>query len=324
MLYPLKFKPIFKEKIWGGKRLKTLFNKDFSPLPNCGESWELSGEKENLSVVENGFLAGNNISELIEIYMGELVGERVFENYGTAFPLLVKLLDTDSYLSIQVHPDDAYAMKHHRSPGKTEMWVVLDAQPGAEIITGFSQEVSKEQYTEYLNSGRLKEILNIEKATPGDVYYIPAGRIHAIGAGITLLEIQQSSDVTYRVYDWDRKDEKGNYRKLHTEQALEVLDFTTYDNYKTSYTLEENHVSELVKNPHFTTRMMEFTLEREIDYSFLDSFVIYSCIEGNCMINYSGGVEVMQAGNVVLIPAELKNITLTPQGKCKVVETYIG
>lgn len=324
MLYPLKFEPIYKDKVWGGNRLKTLFNKDFSPLPNCGESWELSGEKENLSVVENGFLAGNNISELIEIYMGELVGERVFEKYGTEFPLLIKLLDTDSYLSIQVHPDDDYAMKNHQSRGKTEMWIVLDAQPGAEIITGFNQEVTKEQYTEYLNTGRLKEILNIEIAAPGDVYYIPAGRIHAIGAGITLLEIQQSSDVTYRVYDWDRKDENGNYRDLHTEQALEVLDFKKYDSYKTPYTQVENQVSELVKKQHFTTRMMEFTKEREIDYAFLDSFVIYSCIEGNCMINYPGGVEVMQAGNVVLIPAELKNITLTPQGKCKVVETYIG
>lgn len=324
MLYPLKFKPIFKDKIWGGTRLKDLFNKDFQPLPNCGESWELSGVEGNLSVVTNGFLAGNNISELIEIYMGELVGEKVFETYGNEFPLLIKLLDTNSYLSIQVHPDDSYALKHHNSLGKTEMWVVVDAQPGAEIITGFNRDVPPEQYVEFLENGRLKEILNVEMAQPGDVFYIPAGRIHAIGAGITLLEIQQTSDVTYRVYDWDRKDENGNYRELHTQQAVEVLDFQKYDNYKTPYSLEKDTPTELVRSPYFTTRMMEFSKEREFDYSFVDSFVIFCCLQGNCMINYAGGVEVMQAGDTLLLPAELKSVTLTPQGTCKIVETYVA
>jgi len=324
MLYPLKFRPIFKHRIWGGTRLKELFNKDFSPLPNCGESWELSGVNENLSLVDNGFLAGNNISELIEIYMGDLVGDKVFEKYGNEFPLLIKLLDTSSFLSIQVHPDDTYAMKHHNSSGKTEMWIVIDAEEDSEIITGFNRDVDKETYLKYLNNNKLKEILNVEKARKGDVYFIPTGRIHAIGSGITLLEIQQTSDVTYRVYDWDRRDENGNYRELHTEQALEVLDFKKYDSYKTDYQLEKNQFTELVKTPFFTTRMMEFDMEREIDYGFLDSFVIYSCLEGNCMINYPGGVEIIQAGNIVLIPADLKSISLTPQGKCKIVESYIG
>jgi mannose-6-phosphate isomerase len=324
MLYPIKFKPIYKDKIWGGTRLKKLYNKDFSPLPNCGESWELSGVEGNISVIENGFLAGNTISEVIEIYMGELLGERVFEKYGHDFPLLVKLLDTNSFLSIQVHPDDTYAGQHHNSFGKTEMWIVLAAEPDTEIITGFNREVDQKTYVEYLEAGKLKEILNVEKAAAGDVYYIPAGRIHAIGSGITLLEIQQTSDVTYRVYDWDRPDENGKMRELHTAQALEVLDFKKYDTYKTPYSLVDNQVSELVSSPYFTTRMMEFTKEREIDYTFLDSFVLFCCLEGNCMIQYPGGVEVMQAGNVVLLPAEIKNITLIPQGKCKVVETYIG
>jgi mannose-6-phosphate isomerase len=324
MLYPIKFKPIYKDKIWGGTRLKDLFSKDFSPLPNCGESWELSGVDGNVSTVENGFLAGNTLAEIAEIYMGELLGERVFDMYGSEFPLLVKLLDTESYLSIQVHPDDVYAGKHHESLGKTEMWIVLDAQPDSEIITGFSREVTRETYVEYLESGRIREILNIEKATPGDVYFIPAGRIHAIGAGITLLEIQQTSDVTYRVYDWDRKDENGNYRDLHTEQAVEVLDYKKYDTYKTSYDLVKDKVTPLVECPYFTTRIMELTKEIEMDYNQIDSFVIYCCIEGNCMIGYPDGIEVMQAGTVVLIPAELKEITLTPQGKCRIVETYIG
>ena len=324
MLYPLKFRPIYKHRIWGGTRLKELFNKDFSPLPNCGESWELSGVNENLSVIENGFLTSNNISELIEIYMGDLVGDKVFEKYGSEFPLLIKLLDTSSFLSIQVHPDDTYAMKHHNSSGKTEMWIVIDAEEDSEIITGFNRDVDKETYLEYLNKNKLKEILNVEKARKGDVYFIPTGRIHAIGSGITLLEIQQTSDITYRVYDWDRKDENGNYRDLHTDQALEVLDFKKYDNYKTDYQLVKNQFTELVKTPYFTTRMMEFDKVREIDYGFLDSFVIYTCLEGMCMINYPGGVEVIQAGNVVLIPADLKSLSLTPQGNCKIVESYIG
>jgi mannose-6-phosphate isomerase len=324
MLYPLKFKPIFKERIWGGTRLRNLYNKDFSPLPNCGESWELSGVDGNVSIIENGFLAGNSLAEIVEIYMGELVGERVFEKYGIEFPLLIKLLDTDSYLSIQVHPDDSYAQKHHDSLGKTEMWIVLDAQPGAEIIAGFNREVNRESYIEHLESGRIKEILNVEKASPGDVFFIPAGRIHAIGAGITLLEIQQTSDLTYRVYDWDRKDENGNSRELHTQQAVEVLDFKAYNSYKTDYQLQPNQITQLAECPYFTTRILEFTKVKELDYTFIDSFVIYCCIEGNCVIGYADGVEVIQAGSVVLIPAELKYITLTPQGKCRIVETFIG
>jgi mannose-6-phosphate isomerase len=324
MLYPLKFQPIYKDKIWGGTRLKSLFNKDFSPLPNCGESWELSGVNENISVVSNGFLAGNSLNELIEIYMGELVGEKVYEQHGNEFPLLVKLLDTNSFLSIQVHPEDVYAAKHHNSFGKTEMWIVLDAGENSEIITGFNQEVTKEQYLHHLENKSLRDILNIEKAKKGDVYFIPAGRIHAIGADITLLEIQQTSDITYRVYDWDRKDEKGEYRELHTDQAMDVMDFKKYDQYRTDYDLKENQPAELVSCPYFTTRMLELSKQKEIDYVFVDSFVILSCIEGDCELTWSGGKEEIKAGELVLLPAEIKGITLTPKGKCKLVETYIS
>lgn len=293
-------------------------------MTNCGESWELSGVEGNESLVTNGFLEGNTISELVDIYMGELVGERVFDAYGLEFPLLVKLLDTNSYLSIQVHPDDAFALKHHDSFGKTEMWIVLDAQPGAEIIVGFNRDVTPEIYKEHLESGRLKEILNVEQAQKGDVYFIPAGRIHAIGAGITLLEIQQTSDITYRVYDWDRTDDTGKSRELHTEQAIKVLDFKKYDKYKTDYTPVEDKAVELVKSPFFNTKLIDLTQRMEMDYNLIDSFVIYCCIEGTCTIQYPEGEEVMQAGDVVLIPAELKNFTLIPRGRARVVETYIG
>jgi mannose-6-phosphate isomerase len=324
MLYPLKFQPIYKEKIWGGTRLKSLFNKDFSPLPNCGESWELSGVNENISVVSNGFLASNSLNELIEIYMGELVGDKVYEQHGNEFPLLVKLLDTKNFLSIQVHPEDVYASQHHNSYGKTEMWIILEAGEESEIITGFNQQVTKEQYLHHLENKSLRDILNVEKARKGDVYYIPAGRIHAIGGDVTLLEIQQTSDITYRVYDWDRKDEKGEYRELHTDKAMDVLDFKKYDQYKIDYLLKENQPAELVSCPYFTTRMLELSKQKEIDYVFVDSFVILSCVEGNCELTWSGGKEDLKAGELVLLPAEIKSITLTPKGKCKLVETYIS
>lgn len=323
MLYPLKFQPIYKDKIWGGKRLKSLFNKDFSPLPNCGESWELSGVPSNLSVVKNGFLAGNNIKELSEIYMGDLLGDKVFEKYGDDFPLLVKLLDTESYLSIQVHPGDEYALKHHNSLGKTEMWVVLQASDDSEIITGFNREVTPDMYLQHLKNNTLREILNIEKPLNGDVFFIPAGRIHAIGSNITLLEIQQSSDVTYRVFDWNRKDTDGKERSLHTDKALEVMDFTKHDTYKTRYIPQMNEPVELVKNKYFTTRLLELNQPKEIDYMFIDSFVIFTCIEGTCKIQYPDNEEWMQAGDLILLPADLKNIVLNPANHCKLVESYI-
>lgn len=315
MLYPLKFKPIYKERIWGGTRLKTLFNKDFSPLPNCGESWELSGVDDNISIVENGFLAGNSLNELVEIYMGDLVGERVYEMYGNEFPLLVKLLDTDSQLSIQVHPADEYAMKNHNSLGKTEMWVVLEAEDNAEIITGFTRDVTKEEYIHHLESRTLRSILNIENAAKGDVYFIPPGRIHAIGAGITLLEIQQTSDLTYRVYDYDRVDENGNQRQLHTHQALDVIDFAGYSSYKTHYKPVKDNPVEIVSCQCFTTRLLDLTLPKEMDYMSIESFVIACCIEGSAKLNFNEGEEHLKAGDVILIPAELKNILITPHGK---------
>jgi len=323
MLYPLKFKPIYKERIWGGTRLKTLFKKDFSPLPNCGESWELSGVDDNISVVENGFLAGNSLNELVEIYMGDLVGERVYEMYGNEFPLLVKLLDTDSQLSIQVHPADDYAMKNHNSLGKTEMWVVLEAEDNAEIITGFNRDVTKEEYIHHLESRTLRNILNIERAAKGDVYFIPPGRIHAIGAGITLLEIQQTSDLTYRVYDYDRLDENGNQRQLHTKQALDVIDFAGYSSYKTHYNPVKDNPVEMVSCQYFTTRLLELTIPIEMDYMSIDSFVIACCIEGSAKLNFNEGEEHLKTGDVILIPAELKNISITPHGKCKIVESFI-
>ncbi len=321
-LYPLKFEPIYKDKVWGGRRLKDLFARDFDPLPNCGESWELSGMKGNISRVSNGFLAGNELPELIEVYMGDLVGEKVFGTYGTEFPLLFKFLDTDADLSIQVHPDDSLARERHQGRGKTEMWYVIDAEPGAEMILGFRKDTSAEDYLHHLRNKSLKDILHVEKVKAGDVFFIPPGQVHAIGEGIILCEIQQSSDITYRIYDWDRPGDDGMPRKLHTEEAMKAIDFKARDN-KVEYPKQDNAPVELVKSPYFTTRMIRFDKNIQQDYVFVDSFVVYVCLEGKCMLKYHGGSEEIRAGETILLPAEINNVQLTPDASCRLLETYV-
>lgn len=322
-LYPLKFKPQYKDKVWGGRRLKNLFGKNFDPLPNCGESWELSSVPGNVSVVENGFLAGNELHELIEVYMTELVGESVYEKHGNAFPLLIKLLDTNADLSIQVHPGDDVARLRHQSAGKTEMWYVIGAEPGSEIIAGFNKDVSREEYLHHLENKSLKSILNVYNTGVGDVFFIPAGQVHAIGAGVTLCEIQQSSDITYRLYDWDRPGSDGKPRKLHIEEALDVIDFKAKDN-QVLYEPQPNDAVKLVSSPYFTTNLLEFTMARELDYFFVDSFVVYACIDGACRIEYPGGEELLKKGETVLLPAAIKNLVLLPDGNCRLLETYVN
>ena len=228
-LYPLKFKNIFKDKIWGGQKINTILGKDYTPLSNCGEMWVVSGVEGNQSIVENGFLAENELNEVVEIYMGDLVGEEVYEKYGNEFPVLIKFIDANDFLSIQVHPDDNLAKKRHAGNGKTEMWYIVEASPEAELISGFSKKVDKETYLEHLQNKTLKEILNFERVKAGDVFYMPAGRVHAIGPGILLAEIQQTSDITYRIYDWDRLGVDGSLRELHTDLALDAIDFENRD-----------------------------------------------------------------------------------------------
>ncbi len=224
-LYPLRFEPILKEKIWGGSSLAEHYGKKAGNLKNIGESWEISAVSENLSVISNGFLAGNNIEEIIEVYMGDITGESVFEKFGNEFPLLIKLIEARDDLSVQVHPGNELAKERHNAFGKTEMWYILQSEKNAKIYTGFSKPVTRDSYINALKNNTVTDILNIERAYPGDTFFTPAGRIHAIGAGIVLAEIQQTSDITYRIYDWDRKDNTGKSRELHTDLALEAIDF---------------------------------------------------------------------------------------------------
>lgn len=323
-LYPLKFKPIYLDKIWGGNRLKTLLNKDYGNLANCGESWEISGVEGNISVVDNGFLAGNNLQELIEIYMGDIVGDKVFKKFGEEFPLLIKFIDAQDDLSIQVHPNDELSKKRHNAYGKTEMWYVVDATEGALINSGFNRQVSKEQYLEYIENGKLTDLLHYDKTEEGDVFFIPAGRVHAIGKGAMVAEIQQTSDVTYRIFDYNRKDDKGNLRELHTDLAVEAIDFSYMDEYKTRYSIIKNKSSEIVSCNYFTTNILEFDSVIEKDYNQLDSFIIYMSLEGDFEIQYEQATVKVNKGETILIPASIELFQLNPLSKTvKTLEVYI-
>ncbi len=320
ILYPLKFKPIIKEKIWGGPRLRDVLGKNASG--KAGESWEISGVAGDISVVENGYLAGNSLEELVEVYMGDLVGDSIYRKFGMEFPLLIKFIDASDFLSIQVHPDDALARERHNSFGKTEMWYIVESEKG-QLISGFDRELDREQYLSHFKEGTLKQILNFEKVSPGDIYFMPAGRVHAIGAGVLLAEIQQTSDVTYRIYDWDRVDDRGNPRELHTDLALDAIDFEFHPDYKTHYQPLLNSTVTAVECPYFTTRVIRFDQPVEKDFNMIDSFVIYMCMEGAAAITYPGGVEQIKQGETVLVPAELKNLAIVPEKPTTLLEVYI-
>ena len=323
-LYPLKFEPILKDLIWGGNKLRTLLNKE-EASDKCGESWEISDVEGNSSVVVNGFLAGNTLNELVEIYMGDLMGDAVYEKFNNEFPLLIKFIDANDKLSIQVHPDDEMAAEEHGGKGKTEMWYVMDAAPDSEIIVGFNKKTDKETYVKLLNENKLIEILNFEKVKPGDVFFLPAGRIHAIGSGLLVAEIQQTSNFTYRIFDWNRTDAQGNPRELHTELALKAMDFTYHKNSKTEYVEKKNDAVNLVDCPYFTTNLISFEKSIVRDYFNFDSFIIYICLEGSIKVNAETCEPIeLKKGESILIPAVFKNIELVPNSFSKIMEVYIS
>jgi mannose-6-phosphate isomerase len=321
--YPLKFQPIYKEKLWGGQKIKSMLGKDFGTLPNCGESWELSGVAGDVSVVANGPLAGTDLNKLLADAGEDLMGKRVYAASPTEFPLLIKFLDANDDLSIQVHPNDKQAKAMHGCLGKTEMWYILQADADAKLIAGFNKNTSREEYQARLANKCLKEILNEEQVAAGDVFFIPAGRVHTIGKGILLAEIQQTSDVTYRIYDFDRVDANGQKRALHTVQALEVIDFKKHEHYKSIYTNHQNQVNQLVSDVYFETNKLQLTQPIKRDLRQLDSFIIYICIEGSGSISAGGTSVTLQPGETVLIPACVANIDLQPDASFGLLETYV-
>jgi mannose-6-phosphate isomerase len=323
MLYPLKFKAILKSLVWGGTAIAPYKGIE-TEQTNIGESWELSGVKGNESVVVNGPLAGKSIAELVQEYKGELVGKHVYENTGDEFPLLIKFIDAHSDLSIQVHPNDELAaLRHNGSKGKTEMWYVVAAQEGAHLLAGLSKSITPEEYAARVADGSITEVLARHEVHPGDVFFLPAGRIHAICGGCFIAEIQQTSDITYRLYDYGRLGLDGKPRQLHTELAKDAIDYKVYDNYRTAYTPLKNEEVELVSCRYFTTSVYDLTLPYARDLSEIDSFVVVMCLEGEGSLQVDGETVAVRQGETVLIPASADDLCLIPESSMKVLTSYI-
>lgn len=322
-LYPLKFQPILKNIIWGGEEISKFknLNKEMSGI---GESWELSAVEDNVSVIENGPLTGTPLDRLINEAKDKLVGKKVFAKFGDKFPLLIKFIDAHDDLSIQVHPDDSLAKERHNSFGKTEMWYVVKAEPEAFIYSGFKDKITPDQYVEKVANNTFTDTLQKHFVQEGDVYFIPAGRVHAIGRGCFVAEIQQTSNITYRIYDYNRKDANGNTRELHTELAKDAIDYTVYDSYKTDYTSIHNETNELVSCEYFTTNLLEIDKRFDKDISNIDSFIVYMCLDGTCELEDNKQNKIsLQKGETILIPADTQQIAITTTSNAKLLETFV-
>lgn len=318
-LYPLQFTPILKERIWGGTKLKTEFGKPISS-ETTGESWEISTVPGDVSVVSAGSFVGQTLNELIGKYPDEILGRKVHERFGTEFPLLFKFLDAREDLSIQVHPNDELAKKRHDSFGKTEMWYIMHAEPGARLIVGFKEDSSPADFMKNLDQKTLPAILNQIPVSKGDVFMLETGTIHAIGAGIVVAEIQQTSDITYRVYDWDRVDANGKSRELHLDLAIDAINYNRTASQKT-YGKTPNASNNIVDCPYFTTNFLPLDGASEINKPG-DAFTVYMCVDGSFDLRTATGHFSYGTGDTVLIPAGLKQYAL--QGHASILEIYIS
>lgn len=317
-LYPLKFKPLLREKVWGGERIRNIYRHDKPKMNHVGEAWDVVAlNEDDDSEVINGFLAENTLSELIEVYMGDLVGDKVYERYGNEFPLLLKVIDAADTLSVQVHPDDAMAERKGEIGGKEEMWYVLDAEPGANVLLGFTQEVSPEQLRQMSEEGVVENVLQRFDVKKGDVFHIPAGVVHAIGNGCLILEIQQASDVTYRMYDY------GRGRELHLDDALEAIDYEHWQGRKVGVQSRLNEDVNLVKSDKFVVNIIEIDQPKEYELGEVDSFVVLTCAEGHVTVKWDDDYLTLVDGETLMIPAEMDNLMLVPTVKSKIIETYI-
>lgn len=317
--YPLKFHPILKEKIWGGNKLKNLLNKKCS-LNNVGESWEISGIENNISIVSNGCYSGQSLVDLIKQYKGSFLGDKIYTSFGDRFPLLIKFIDAKYDLSIQLHPTDKLAKKRHSSFGKSELWHVVQADTDSKLIIGFNSLITENKYIEALTKNNITSILNYVNVKPKDSFFINSGTIHAIGSGVLLAEIQQASDITYRVFDWNRKGLNGEERELHTDLALEAIDYYSEDYQKISFDIL-NTPSPIVENKYFVTNyiLINRNLVRQISK---DSFKIYMCIQGNGIVKINDFIESVSIGDTILIPAKNKEVIFEAM-HMELLEIYI-
>ena len=320
-MYMYKFKPILKTMLWGGEKIVP-YKRIVSDQKQVGESWELSGVKGNESVVAEGPEAGTTLPGLIARHGAALLGKANFERFGEEFPLLIKFIDARQDLSIQVHPDDELAWKRHRSKGKTEMWYVVATDEGAHLRSGFAKRVTPAEYAASVEDNTITDLLADYAIRPGDVFFLPAGRVHSIGAGAFIAEIQQTSDITYRIYDFNRRDANGNTRELHTELAKDAIDYTVLPDYRTHYTPDSE--VELVSCPYFTTSLYDLTHERTLDLAGLDSFLVVICIGGSGTLTDDAGNAVpVHQGETVLVPASVRNLRIAPDGAVKVLTSCI-
>ena len=308
-MYPLKFHPILKERLWGGTKLKEVLNKSIES-DSTGESWELSGVEGDISIVSNGELSGTSLQQLIDKHAEDLLGKSVIERFGKEFPILIKFIDAKQDLSVQLHPNDKLAKERHNSLGKTEMWYVLDADENANLIVGFNRDVSREYYAESIKKGTLLSLLNYEQVIKGDSFFINTGKVHAIGAGILLAEIQQTSDVTYRIFDFNRKDKNGNLRELHTDLALDAIDYKRKEDFKVNYGSDVNKENKMVDCPYFKTDYLHLTDNWKQDVSKRDSFTIFMCVSGAARITNENGTVDIKKGETVLVPASSKSLSI--------------
>ena len=316
----IKFEPLLKQTLWGGSKIIPFKHLD-AQLENVGESWEISGVSGNETIVANGQYKGMSLNQLVRELKGSLVGEENYQRFGDEFPLLIKFIDACQDLSIQVHPTDEIAHRQGKSRGKTEMWYTLESAPGAQLYNGLKQQITPEQYKEMVADDTITDALARYEVKEGDVFFIPAGRIHAIGAGCFVAEIQQTSDVTYRIYDFKRKDKNGNYRELHTQLASESIDYTVLDNYRTDYEPVKNEATQVVTCPYFTTAVYDLDEPMTLDYSELDSFVILIAVKGGGQLISEGEEMSFQMGDTVLLPATTKEVKV--EGTVKFLETYV-
>ena len=315
-----KFRPLLKQTLWGGDRIIPFKQLDVQ-LPNVGESWEISGVKDHETVVDEGPDAGKTLNQLVREQKGLLVGQENYERFGDEFPLLIKFIDAQKDLSIQVHPNDEVAHRQGKPRGKTEMWYVLPSVPGASLYNGLKQQITPEQYKAMVEDDTITDALARYEVNEGDVFFIPAGRIHAIGAGSFVAEIQQTSDVTYRIYDFKRKDKNGNYRELHTKEAAESIDYNVLPDYRTVYEPKQNEGVQVVSCPYFTTAVYDLTEPMTLDYSELDSFVILIAVKGEGKLICEGEEMTFRMGDTVLLPATTKEVKV--EGTVKFLETYV-
>jgi len=311
-LYPLKFNPILKERVWGGDILTGKLGKPGENGNPVGESWEISGVQDDISVVSNGFLMGNDLNDLVEVYLGDLVGDAIYEKFGNEFPLLIKILDIQDNISLQIHPDDETARDRHDSYGKTECWYIMDAAPSAKIYLGLKRELTPQELFDKCGDDSITDALNVITPVKGDIIYIKPGTLHAATGGILLAEVQQVSDITYRVYDWGREHSKNTAREMHLDLAIDCIDYEKLD--PESVVFKDG----LADNPYFKIKKLEVDKSYRAESHVFNSFIIYFCVEGEAVVRGGDVTEQIKKGDNILIPAYMGEYVI--EGKCTLLE----